>query len=119
MQLQDDPPYVACKADTTIRSAELYLNDSEVERHSYEGGASTSLDRRVLLPPEMLTTIAAEYRVVGLGRGIDANDCAREALFACNQLVAGYWQGRGAVPPVDQPCQLLDADERCCPAGGS
>jgi hypothetical protein len=119
MRSEVDVPFVACKAETTIRSPERYLSTAQVERHTYEGGGATDLDPRLYTPQEMITTVAAEYRVVGLGRGTDTEDCGRAALSACNQVVTRYWQARDTVRPIDVPCQLSRDGERCCSADGT
>src|SRR6185436_12451531 len=78
----------------------------------------TPYDQRVLTPRGDIGKFGGDYRVMGVGRGVDADDCARAAVQACDDAIDSYWRKQLAVRPLGIPCRLLSENAQC-PASGS
>jgi hypothetical protein len=106
--------HVACRAETTIATATRYVRTSEQMTNGIAYTARTSYDTRVVTPLSSLNMAEGEFRVTGLGYSLDADDCGRLALLACEDGVTGYFQRARAVkPPIVLPCRLMNGPERC------
>ena len=121
-QAGGDVPHLACRAEATIPMQQLYLRESDPASYAVGPGVmaknSTVYDPRVHAPRQDISKLSGEYRVMGVGRGIAAEDCAQAAMQACNDAIDGYWRKQRAVPPLAVPCRLL-ADKEACPSSGS
>ena len=105
---------VACRAETTIATAKRYVRHSELMTSGIAYTSRTSYDNRIVTPLSSLNTAEGEFRVTGLGYSLDAEDCGRLALLACEDAVTGYFQRERAVrPPIVLPCRLMNGPERC------
>ena len=145
VQQQGDVPHVACRAEATIPTRKWRWRENEVAANSAPGGNVNGVRshgggaERVSRPPgnpsaigeavglqdvANMGTFGRDYRMVdirvmGVGRGMDDQDCAKAAVDACNQVIDAYWQREGGLRPVDIPCRALEGTERCPALGGS
>jgi hypothetical protein len=60
-----------------------------------------------------LTAKRVVYRALGVGRGVDADDCGKTALVACDGIVDAYFLKMRQVRPLGIVCQLSDLQEYC------
>ncbi len=54
-----------------------------------------------------------EYRVLGIGRGVDRDDCGKTALQACEHAVDDYFLRNRAIRPLDVVCRLDTNADYC------
>jgi hypothetical protein len=117
-----DVPHVACRAEASISAQHWYLRETEPTTMTIAPGivvkSMTPYDQRILTPRGDIGKMAGDYRVMGVGRGVDAEDCARAAVQACDDAIDGYWRKQLAVRPLGIPCRLLSENAQC-PASGS
>jgi hypothetical protein len=57
---------------------------------------SGGLDPRILMPQKSVSSAHGHFRIFGVGRGLDENDCAAAALAACNEEIDRSRQVAGA-----------------------
>ena len=134
-KIESDVPHIACRAETTIETTVVYFRGSEpLSTGSSDRGPkgndsntvaqgtrsdTTAFDPRILVPRDDMHRFEGQYRVLGVGRGIDADDCASAAMLACNEAADAYFRKRNAVRPLGVPCRVLDNRDRCPAAPGS
>jgi HEAT repeat protein len=122
-RVEADVPHTACRAEATIPTQKLYLRESEPATYTAAPGmavkSTTPYDVRVVTPRNVIGKFSGNYRVLGVGRGIDAEDCATAAIQACDDAIDAYWRKERAVRPIDIPCMVLADNERCPGPGGS
>ena len=134
-KIESDVPHIACRAETTIETTVVYFRGSEpLSTGSSDRGPkgndsntvaqgtrsdTTAFDPRILVPRDDMHRFEGQYRVLGVGRGIDADDCASAAMLACNEAADAYFRKRNAVRPLGVPCRVLDDRDRCPAAPGS
>jgi HEAT repeat protein len=112
-------PHVACRATADIPVQRRMWQESSSAQFSRRGGPQSSYDARVLMVDKAVNSVVGYWRVLGLGRGIDADDCGTAALQACNEAIDRYWEKELAVRPLDVGCKLAVDRERCPGPGGS
>jgi hypothetical protein len=120
-----DVPHVACRAESTVHTHVAYVRnqlapyaDPETGKESQWRQSTTPYDPRILTPRENINLYEGQYRILGVGRGLDADDCAVAATDACNVAIEAYFRKRNAVRPLDIPCRVLE-DRDTCPASGA
>jgi HEAT repeat protein len=122
-RVEADVPHTACRAEATIPTHKLFLRETEPATYMASPGnpvkSTTPYDVRVVTPRNVIGKFSGNYRVMGVGRGIDAEDCATAAIQACDDAIDAYWRKERAVRPIDIPCTLLADNERCPGPGGS
>jgi hypothetical protein len=131
---ESDVPHVACRAETTVETTVVYFRGSEplatgsadrgpkgIDSSAMGQGKSsdtTPLDSRLLVPRDDMHRFEGQYRILGVGRGIDDDDCAGAAMLACNEATDLYYRKRNAVRPIGVPCRVLEDRDRCPGAPG-
>jgi len=122
-RVEADVPHTACRAEATIPTHKLFLRETEPATYTAAPGmavkSTTPYDVRVVTPRNVIGKFSGNYRVLGVGRGIDAEDCATAAIQACDDAIDAYWRKERAVRPIDIPCMVLADNERCPGPGGS
>jgi hypothetical protein len=119
-----DVPHVACRAESTVHTHVAFSRgqnapymDPETGRGSSWRQSTTEYDPRILTPRQNINLYEGQYRILGVGRGLDADDCAVAATDACNVAIEAYFRKQNAVRPLDVPCRVLE-DRDVCPASG-
>jgi hypothetical protein len=132
-----DAPHMACRAEAVIPSTVVLVGSpielnpvdpSEQGRNGYAGprtdnighshnskAQAFSIDPRLYATPEHLRASPVEYRVLGVGRGVDQEDCGKTALQACNDAVDAYCKLARMDRPLNIICQLAQDQEYCRP----
>lgn len=131
-----EAPHVACRAEATISAtiavvddpttSDQGLRDQLVPGHSSGGlrgsaqpareqspGYSAGTDPHLHAGSHTAMTQQGQYRVLGVGRGTDRDDCAKAAMYACNEAVEGYFQRTRATRTLGVVCQLNENQEFC------
>jgi hypothetical protein len=120
------PAHVACRAEATIPTSISVVGDPErvnpmdpaaTAKQPRGGGGTPAVDPRLVSKSTTKDTVTGEYRVLGVGRGIDHDDCGQTALAACNGAVDAYFLRAGQVRTLGVICQLSDNQEYCPAAG--
>ena len=120
-----NPSRAACKAEAVIDASSAY--DMTKEGRCDIAGRHCKVttvhnDNRGLLqhanniwaPRFGYLPSREEYRVVGVGRGVEPEDCREAALQACNDGVDAYYQRAGKVRPCDVGCAMSDSPGLGC-----
>jgi HEAT repeat protein len=119
-QAQSEVPHVACRAEAEISvQRRMWQESSSAQYRRVGGGRQSSLDARVQMVDKAINSVSGYYRVLGVGRGVDAEDCGNAAIAACNEAIDRWWAKELAVRPPDLGCRLAQDTERCPGAGGS
>jgi hypothetical protein len=120
-----DTPHLACRAEATIPTATLMANPTGSTGNG--PGSAQGVDPRAPMgkgyfhmggpggtpPPQDVTLAEGEYRVLGVGRGVDREDCGQAALQACNEAIDAYCLRAQMVRPLGVVCQLAESQEYC------
>jgi hypothetical protein len=126
-------PYVACRAEATIPAAVLTPNTGATDfldsrppsqrDNSAEGGdpriptgknyLRVDSGGRGWVQQSDVSLTQGQYRVLGVGRGVDAVDCRSAAVQACNEAVDAYAQHEHQVRPSGVACQAMGGEEYC------
>ena len=117
-----DVPHIACKAETTIYTAKMYIRESEDAGCDSRTCREQWLDSRLMTPRSNvrmrnLQMMQGELRVLGIGKGVALEDCSRTALAACNEGISAYYRQQRAVRPPTIECRLADYQTACEPGG--
>jgi hypothetical protein len=115
-RIGSDVEHVACRAESNIETQVLFLRNADLAPQ--EGSAetksdSTPYDPRVMMQRENVGKYSGKYRVLGVGRGINDDDCGKAAMAACDDAVDSYWRQQNAARPIGEPCRVLDDRDRC------
>jgi hypothetical protein len=78
-------------------------------------GYSVASDPQLHAGSHTAMTQRGQYRVLGVGRGTDRDDCGKAAIHACNDAVDGYFQRVRTVRTPGVVCQL-DLNQELCAA---
>jgi HEAT repeat protein len=117
---QSGVPHVACRAEAEISvQRRMWQESSSAQYRRVGGGRQSSLDARVQMVDKAINSVSGYYRVLGVGRGVDAEDCGTAAIAACNEAIDRWWAKELAVRPPDLGCRLAMDTERCPGPGGS
>src|ERR1700749_5159832 len=85
---QGDVPHLACRAETTIKTMKAYIGESEDGvPEGKQAPPPGSFDQRLLPAASNIHTVEGEYRVLGLGHGVEMEDFGKAALQACDRGV--------------------------------
>jgi hypothetical protein len=127
-----EPQHRACRAEATISVTIAAVDDpaksdpglnsefspplgkaqGQVEQHV---GYSQQSDPHLLGRSLTAATQQGQYRALGVGRGMDHDDCANAAMLACNGAVDEYFKRTRTLRTPGIVCQL-NANEDVCPA---
>jgi hypothetical protein len=122
-QAESDVPHVGCRADGIVAVHRLIWQQTEINGQNYSlpsgGSMGGGNDPRITLGTKNTHQAHGYFRIYGVGRGLDENDCAAAALAACDEEIDRYWRREGAVRPISTPCVIADANDRCPGPGGS
>jgi hypothetical protein len=131
-----DAPHMACRAETVVPITVVMVDlptkleptdPSDQARHGFEGpalwttqhgdkpGPGTHIDPRLHPTSEFMRPTQGQYRVLGVGRGVDEEDCGKTALQACNDAVDAYCRQQQMNRPLGITCQLAQNQEYCRP----
>jgi hypothetical protein len=130
---QPEAPYFACRSEAVIPTSVSLATDSA--RDSYDrrvadgpgmnyrnhanerngGGYSPATDPRLHAGSETTgrRDEQGQYRVLGVGHGVDRDDCGMTAQHACDAAVDQYFSLNRAVRPLDVVCRLDENPEYC------
>lgn len=124
-------PYFACRSEASIATTVSLAADAARDPNSPRGdepenvarnqnpsqprGYSPGADPRLHAGSEFTgrRDEQGEYRVLGIGRGLDRDDCGKTALSACENAVNDYFLRNRAVRPLDVVCRLDENAEYC------
>jgi hypothetical protein len=128
-----EPQHLACRAEATISVTIAAVDDpsksdtgltsqfSRPRPYSTEGPVEQHLGYSVNSDPHLhggsltAATQQGQYRVLGVGRGMDHDDCANAAMTACNGAVDEYFKRTRVLRTPGIVCQL-NANEDVCAA---
>jgi hypothetical protein len=108
------PPYFACRSEAVIVAHVSYATDSARDSNP-TGQYKPGRDPRLHAGAENTGRgdEKGEYRVLGIGRGVDRDDCGKTAVHACEDAVNEYFALNRAVRPLDVVCRLDENPEYC------
>jgi hypothetical protein len=108
------PPYFACRSEAVIVAHVSYATDSARDPNP-TGQYKPGKDPRLHAGAENMGRgdEKGEYRVLGIGRGVDRDDCGKTALHACEDAVNEYFTLNRAIRPLDVICRLDENPEYC------
>jgi hypothetical protein len=102
-----DTPHIGCKAEANIPvTLQVMVNDSVT-------GGNGLVDPRLKSPANNKAAANGEYRVLGVGRGVDREDCGNIAMQACNDAVDAYFKQQQGDRPIGIVCRLSENQESC------
>jgi hypothetical protein len=102
-----DSPHMACKAEANIPVTLQVMVDDSVT------AGNGKLDPRLQSPATNRELAKGEYRVLGVGRGIDRDDCGNTAMQACNDAIDAYFKQQHGDRPIGIVCRLSENQESC------
>jgi hypothetical protein len=115
---EKDPSHIACRAEAIIPVTLGFMleNESELCNHTgvcaqRNGGDAVITSNNFLRRPE--TTSQGGLRALGLGRGVDADDCGKTALEACDEAVDYFFKKGSEMRPPNVVCVLAGDRTRC------
>ena len=109
-----ESPHVACRAEATITVTMTAAEDPARNDPSLSnGGYSPRNDPHFHPSSQTEVTQQGTYRVLGVGRGTDRDDCGRASMQACNEAVEDYFRRKHTVRTLDAECRL-DANQDYC-----
>jgi len=111
-------PHVGCRSDATIPIAVQVMRERpdivpSAARPDQRPTGESHVDSRVNPNPADLSTYQGQIRVLGVGRGIDADDCGKAALRACEGAVDAYFARERMVRSLGIVCSLREGNEMC------
>jgi hypothetical protein len=113
-----DPSHTACRAEATIPATLGFMRESESELCNHTGVCAQGNGPDTVMTPNTYlrraeTASEGALRVLGIGRGIDGDDCGRVALEACDEAIDYYFKKEVALRPPTVVCTLADERVRC------
>jgi hypothetical protein len=102
--------HMACKAEANIPITLQVMVQDNVTGNL---GRGPHVDPRMYSPPNNRDLATGEYRVLGVGRGIDRDDCGNTALQACSDAIDAYFKLQQANRPVGIVCRLSENQDAC------
>ena len=124
-----ESPHLACRAETTIpvtiaavddpRASDPGLDSQFSRPGSAQGPAEQHVGYSTKSNPHLhggsltAATQQGQYRVLGLGRGTDHDDCANAAMVACDGAVEEYFRRTRTLRTPGIVCQVDANEERC------
>ena len=114
----NDLSHIACRAEATIPVTLGFMRESETELCNHTGVCAQSNGPDTVITPNTYlrspeTTSQGGLRALGIGRGVDAKDCGKTALEACNEAVAYFFKKQSDVRPPTVVCVLAADHTRC------
>jgi hypothetical protein len=133
-----ETPYFACRSEAFIQAKISLATDSAMDPYQARvadgpgmdyghkdrqnattdksgGGYSPATDPRLHAGSETTgrRDEQGQFRVLGVGRGVDRDDCGKTAMHACESAVDQYFSMNRAVRPLDVVCRLDENPEYC------
>jgi hypothetical protein len=117
-------PYLACRAQATIPTTITTIDDptkvdflrkpiktkgSEGDPRLLTGSASCATQTC----SQYVGTEQGQYRVLGVGRGTDPDDCGKAAIHACDDAVNAYFLRERILRLPSVVCTLAQGEEYC------
>jgi hypothetical protein len=112
-------PHQGCRAEATIPVAGQTVKDrpdimpSAARPDDRPNPSGVHVDPRVRPAPADMGGYQGQIRVLGVGRGIDPDDCGKTAVKACNDAVEAYFAHERLVRPLGINCALQEGQELC------
>jgi len=103
--------HLACRAEATIDA--IVRPTVDPQKDSSKDFYSPKTDPHLHVGAETTATQQGQYRVLGVGRGTDEEDCGKTAMQACNDAVDDYYRRARAVRAPDVKCQLNANQDHC------
>jgi hypothetical protein len=127
-----EPQHLACRAEAMISvtiaavddpaksdpglNSELSPNQGKAQGQTEQHlGYSQRTDPHLHGGSLTAATQQGQYRALGVGRGMDHDDCANAAMVACNGAVDEYFKRTRTLRTPGIVCQL-NANDDVCPA---
>jgi hypothetical protein len=118
---EHDLSYFACRAEVVIPATLGFMRENETELCNHTGVCATpNAGDAVMNPNNYLrkpeTTSEGGLRGLGIGHGVDGDDCLKTAMEACNETIDYHFRKIGALRPPTVVCVAADDCERCVPS---
>jgi hypothetical protein len=113
-----DPSHIACRAEATIPVTLGFMLENETELCNHTGVCAQRNGPDTVITPNTYlrrpeTTSQGGLRALGLGRGVDARDCGKTALEACDEAVDYFFRKQSDTRPPIVVCALAADRTRC------
>jgi hypothetical protein len=113
-----DEAHVACRAEAVIPVTLGFMRENEAELCNHTGVCAQRNGPDTVMTPNTYlrraeTTSEGNLRVLGIGRGIDAEDCGKVAVQACDEAIDYYFAATVALRPPTVACTLGEDRVRC------
>jgi len=114
----NDPSHIACRAEAIIPVTLGFMLENESERCNHTGVCAQSNGPDTIISPNTYqrrpeTTSQGGLRALGLGRGVDVDDCGKTALEACDEAVDYFYKKQFDMRPPIVVCVLAADRTRC------
>jgi len=115
---ENDPSHVACKAEATIPATLGFMLEVESELCNHNAVCAQRKSTDTVINPNNYrrnaeTTADGGLRALGIGRGIDVQDCRKMASEACEEAVDYFFRKVSIMRPPDILCRMADYHDRC------
>jgi hypothetical protein len=113
-----DGAHVACRAEGVIPVTLGFMRENEAEICNHTGVCAQPNGPDTVMTPNTYlrrpeTTSEGNLRVLGIGRGVDAEDCGKVAVQACDEAIDYYFATTLAMRPPTVGCTLGEDRVRC------
>jgi hypothetical protein len=113
-----DGAHVACRAEAVIPVTLGFMRENESELCNHTGVCAQRNGPDTVMTPNTYlrraeTTSEGNLRVLGIGRGVDAEDCGKVAVQACDEAIDYYFAATVAMRPPTVGCTLGEDRVRC------
>ena len=113
-----DPSHVACRAEAIIPATLGFMLENETELCNHTGVCAQRNGPDTVITPNTYlrrpeTTSQGGLRALGIGRGVDADDCGKTATEACNEAVDYFFMKQSDIRPPTVVCTLAADRIRC------
>jgi hypothetical protein len=114
----NDPSHVACRAEAIIPATLGFMLENETELCNHSGVCAQRNGPDTVITPNTYlrrpeTTSQGGLRALGIGRGVDADDCGKTATEACDEAVDYFFMKQSDIRPPTVVCTLAADRIRC------
>jgi hypothetical protein len=118
MRAESDPSHVACRAEAIIPVTLGFMLDVETDLCNHNAICAQRSGPEMIVNPNTYrrspeTTSQGGLRALGIGRGVDADDCGKTAAEACNEAVDYFFAKEVGTRPPTVVCTLAVDRVRC------